>query len=195
MTRKEELNSNNEFSKKDKDRENIVSLDLATSFRNEENKDLPIKSTIGNKTSDIIGNLKINPTKHLDFDYNFSLDNDLNRSNFDEVKTTLSINNFVTSFEFLEEDNLLNENSYLKNISKYKFSDNYSISFEASKNLDKNITDYYNLIYEYENDCLTVAIEYNKNYYSDGTLKPDENILFSIKIIPFGKINSPALAK
>ena len=40
--------------------------------------------------------------------------------------------------------------------------------------------DYYNLIYEYENDCLTAAIEYNKNYYSDGTLKPDENILFSI---------------
>ena len=111
------------------------------------------------------------------------------------VKTNININNFVTSFEFLEEDNYLNENSYLVNKSKYKFSDNYSVAFETSKNLDKNITDYYNLIYEYENDCLTAAIEYSKNYYTDGSLKPDENILFSIKIIPFGKINSPSLAK
>ena len=109
------------------------------------------------------------------------------------VKANFNINNFVTSFEYLEEDNYLNENSYIKNKSKLKFTDNYSIGFETSKNLDQNITDYYNLIYEYENDCLTAAIEYNKSYYSDGSLKPDENILFSIKIIPFGKINSPSI--
>jgi len=72
---------------------------------------------------------------------------------------------------------------------------NIILNFATSKNLDKNITDYYNLIYEYENDCLTAAIEYNKSYYSDGSLKPDENILFSIKIIPFGKINTPSLSK
>ena len=42
---------------------------------------------------------------------------------------------------------------------------------------------------------MTAAIEYNKNYYSDGNLKPEENLLFSIKIIPFGKINSPSLNK
>ena len=75
------------------------------------------------------------------------------------------------------------------------FDKNNSIGFSASKNLDQNITNYYNLIYEYENDCLTAAIEYNKSYYADGDLKPDENIFFSIKIIPFGKISSPALSK
>ena len=72
---------------------------------------------------------------------------------------------------------------------------NNSIGFGTSKNLDNDITNYYNLIYEYENDCMTAAIEYNKNYYSDEGLKPEENILFSIKIIPFGKINSPSLTK
>jgi len=139
--------------------------------------------------------LIIKPSKFFDFNYQFALDNKLESSKYDLVKTNINLNNFVTSFEFLEEDNYLNENSYLINKSKYNFSDNYSISFETSKNLDKNITDYYNLIYEYENDCLTAAIEYNKNYYTDGSLKPDENILFSIKIIPFGKINSPSMVK
>ena len=116
-------------------------------------------------------------------------------SNYDLVKANFNVNNFVTSFEFLEEDNHLDNVSYLKNKTTFTFDKNKSISFGTSKNLDQDITDYYNLIYEYENDCLTAAIEYNKSYYSDGDLKPDESIMFSIKIIPFGKIISPAVYK
>ena len=81
----------------------------------------------------------------------------------------------------------------MKNTTKFNFDNNNSIGFGTLKNLDKNITNYYNLIYEYENDCLTAAIEYNKSYYTDADLKPEENILFLIKIIPFGKISSPPL--
>ena len=121
------------------------------------------------------------------------LDINLEDSNYDLVKANININNFVTSFEFLEEDNYLNESSYIKNTTKFNFDNNNSIGLGTSKNLDKNITNYYNLIYEYENDCLTAAIEYNKSYYTDADLKPDENILFLIKIIPFGKISSPPL--
>ena len=69
------------------------------------------------------------------------------------------------------------------------------MGFETSKNLDQNLTNYYNLIYEYENDCLIAAVEYNKNYYVDEDLQPEESLFFSIKIIPFGKINSPALTQ
>ena len=123
------------------------------------------------------------------------MDKNLNSSNYDLVKTNIRVNNFVTSFEYLEEDDSLNNDSYLKNTTKYNFDQKNSLSFGTTKNLDKDITNYYNLIYEYENDCLTAAIEYNKNYYTDGSLKPDENILFSIKIIPFGKINSPSVVK
>jgi LPS-assembly protein len=184
-----------EYSSRNKKDEDFFNFSIANILRFNENSDLPKINSTHDKRSYFIGSLEIIPSKFFDLSYKFALDNKLESSKYDLIKTNININNFVTSFEFLEEDNLLNENSYLKNVSKYEFSENYSISFEASKNLDKNITDYYNLIYEYENDCLTAAIEYNKNYYSDGTLKPDENILFSIKIIPFGKINSPALAK
>ena len=67
------------------------------------------------------------------------------------------------------------------------------MSFEISKNLDKNITDYYNLIYEYKNDCMTAALEYNKTFYDADDLESDQNIFFTIKIIPFGKISSPSI--
>ena len=29
-------------------------------------------------------------------------------------------------------------------------------------------------MYQYQNDCLTAGIEYNKEYYSDQDLKPSE---------------------
>ena len=56
-----------------------------------------------------------------------------------------------------------------------------------------DLTEFYDLIYEYKNDCLTAAIEYDKQYYADSDLKPEKNIFFSIKIIPFGKINTPSI--
>ena len=140
-----------------------------------------------------IGNLNFTPSKFFNLNYQFSLDKKLDNSNYNLIKTDINVNNFVTSFEFLEEDNYLSEDSYLSNTTKFNFDNNKSLSFGTSKNLDKNITNYYNIIYEYQNDCLTAALEYNKNYYTDGDLKPEENLMFSIKIIPFGKINSPPI--
>ena len=40
---------------------------------------------------------------------------------------------------------------------------------------------------------LMAALEYNKNYYSDRDLKAEENILFKLTIMPFGKTSSPNL--
>ncbi len=184
-----------EYSSKNKKNENLYGLSIANIFRLDENPDLPKIYGISNKRSDLIGNLNLTPSKFFDLNYQFSLDKNLDKSNYNLIKTDININNFVTSFEFLEEDNYLSQDSYLSNTTKFNFDKNKSLSFGTSKNLDKNITNYYNIIYEYQNDCLTAALEYNKNYYTDGDLKPEENLLFSIKIIPFGKITSPNINK
>ena len=45
-------------------------------------------------------------------------------------------------------------------------------------------------------DCLTAALEYNKDYYTDGSLKPEERLFFSITIMPFdNSINLPGIDK
>ena len=36
---------------------------------------------------------------------------------------------------------------------------------EQEKNKEIDLTEYYDLIYEYKNDCLTAGIRYNKTYY------------------------------
>ena len=48
-------------------------------------------------------------------------------------------------------------------------------------------------MYQYKNDCLTAAIQYNKEYYTDSELQPSEEIFFSLTIVPFSKTNSPNL--
>ena len=40
------------------------------------------------------------------------------------------------------------------------------------------------------------GIEYKKNYYNSGGLRPDESIFFSITFMPFeNKVNLPGLEK
>ena len=177
----------------EKNNNEIVNLSIGQVLRINENQDLPINSTIGQKRSDYIGNLKVSPTQNLNFNYSFSVDNDFNNTNYNLIETQFSSNNFFTSFKFFEKEDNLGEKSYISNTTKLDLDKNHSIGFSTNKNLDINLTEYYDLIYEYKNDCLTAAIEYKKTYYSDVDLKPDENIFFTLTIIPFGNINSPSI--
>ena len=68
-----------------------------------------------------------------------------------------------------------------------------NIKFSTRENKSSNLTEYYNLIYEYKNDCLAASIEYNKDYYDDRDIKPEENIFLKLTIIPFGETSSPNL--
>ena len=81
--------------------------------------------------------------------------------------------------------------SYLSNSIGYTFDKNNKLKFETRKNKKTNLTEFYNLIYEYKNDCLVAAVEYNKDYYSDGDMEPSEELFFSLTIVPFSKISSP----
>tara|TARA_B110001454_G_scaffold210036_1_gene224168 strand:- start:250 stop:1257 length:1008 start_codon:yes stop_codon:yes gene_type:complete len=171
----------------------IIKFNLATVLRTSENKDLPITSTIWKKTSDVVGSLNIKPSDNFRLDYNFSIDNNFDKTNYDSITSQFSVNNFITTFEFLEEKNDIGRKSYVGNQTKYNFNKANSLGFETRKNKETDVTEFYNLIYEYKNDCLVAAVEYNKDYYSEPNLKPEEQIFFSITIKPFGKANSPSL--
>jgi LPS-assembly protein len=95
----------------------------------------------------------------------------------------------------MEENNLIGNESYIGNKTSYNFNKNNSFGFSTRRNKKTNLTEFYNLIYEYKNDCLVAGIEYNKAYYNTATIKPQEQIFFSITIMPFGKATSPGINK
>ena len=175
--------------------QDIFKFSLASVFRKDENKNLPIKSTLGQKSSNVFGNLEFIPSKYFNVKYNFSLDNNLDNSTYDQIITEVSINNFVNSFEFLEETGPLGDQGYWGNKTKFNFDSQNSLSFNKRRNTKTNLNEFYNLVYEYQNDCLTAAIKYNKKFYSDGVLKPSEELFFSLTIIPFSQTNTPNLRK
>ena len=58
------------------------------------------------------------------------------------------------------------------------------MSFNTRRNRRIDLTEYYNLVYEYKNDCLVAGLKYNKTYYEDRDVKPSENLLFTITLSP-----------
>ena len=65
------------------------------------------------------------------------------------------------------------------------------LSFSTRENKTINLTEYYNLAYQYKNDCLSASIEYDKEFYADRDIRPNESIFFKLTIIPFGQTSSP----
>ncbi len=171
----------------------IIKTGLATVLRDEEEINLPTKSTLNNKGSDFIGSIFFEPNNNLKFDYNFSVDSDFESSNYNLLRTDISVNKFVTSFEFLQEDDEVGSESYLTHEAAYNFSNAYSLRYRTRRNEKTDFTEFYNLIYEYKNDCLTASIQYNKDYYSDNELKPTEELFFAISIVPLTTLNTPSV--
>ena len=46
---------------------------------------------------------------------------------------------------------------------KFNFDNQNSIFFNTRRNRKTNLTEFYNLVYEYRNDCLVTAIGYSKD--------------------------------
>jgi len=192
----ESVTIGNEFKILSKNNDQIFGLNLATSFRNNENEDLPKSSSLGQKQSNIVGESSLNINQYVDLNYNFLADNNLGNFNYHKIKSNFKINNFVTSFEFIEENNDIGNDSFFANETSYTIDKSKSLLFRTRKNKKTNLTEYYDLIYQYKMDCLTAGLEYKKTYYTDGELEPKENIFFSITIMPFeNKVNLPGIKK
>ena len=189
------LSFGTEFYKTNHLNREIFNAKIANVFKYEEDKNLPVNSSLGNKTSDIMGYLNFNPSDFFNINYEFSQDQNLKDANYQLLKNEFKINNFVTTFEYLNQNNSTNKESYLSNKTVYNFRKSNSFSFEAKENKETNATEFYNLMYQYRNDCLIAAIQYNKDYYTDRDLKPNESIYLNLTIIPFGQTKSPNLRK
>ena len=170
-----------------------LSLKLANNIRFQENEDLPRINQIGQKTSNIFSEISINPNDFFKTRYNMSIKNNLSEIDYENLITDFKINNFVTSFDYLNENNSFNKTSYLTNTTSYNLDESNKLIFSTRENKTSDITEYYNLMYQYKNDCLAASIEYNKDYYSDRDIKPEESIFFKLTIIPFGETTSPNL--
>ena len=181
-----------EYEKRDLEDNKLIGFNIANSISDKKNENLPIKTKLNNKRTDFVGNLFYKPNDVLNFDYNFSYDKNFDGSNYDSISTTINLDKFITNFNFLSEDGNIGNNEIVSNSTIYKFNTENSLQFKTSKDLKNDFTEYYNLIYTYETDCLSASAEFGKKFYRDGSLVPDKSLLFTIRFIPFAELKPAA---
>ena len=166
----------------------IFSLKIANNLRLNKNNDLSRNSQIHEQVSSILNEVIFQPIDIVKLNYKSSIKNNLKDVNYENLITEIKINNLVTSFDYYNQ-NESSKKSYLTNTTQLKLDDFNSLSFSTRKNKTIDLTEYYELSYQYRNDCLLASIEYSKEYYSDRDVKPDEGIFLKLTITPFNKGN------
>jgi len=157
---------------------------LATVLRLNREEKIPTKSTLNKKRSNLFGQATYKPSDVLSIKYDFSINDDLNKFEYNSMKTILDLNNFSSEFTYLEERGVVGNSNVISNESLFNFNDESSLSFKTRRNRTLSLTEYYDLLYEYKNDCLIASINYKKQYYVDRDIKPQEELFFSITIVP-----------
>ena len=181
-----------EYENRNKNNEKLFNLSLANSISDRANNNLPSKTKLNEERTDIVGKFSFSPNKILNFDYNFSYDNNLKNSNYDFISTSINYGVLSSSFNFLSSGDVIGNDEIISNSSTLKLDKEKSLKFNIAKDLNKDFTEYYDLIYEYETDCLKASVEYNKKFYRDGNLQPEKSLFFTLKFIPFAEFRQEA---
>ena len=157
---------------------------LASVFRDSEENFISKSSSLNKKNSNLFGSVETKLTENFEIDYNFRIDNNYEKVEYNSINTNFIYNNLETKFTFVEENGEAGNENFLENSTIYKFDENNLISFNTRRNRKLNLTEFYDLLYEYKNDCLIASIKYKKKYYSDRDLKPSENLLLTLTLYP-----------
>ena len=170
-----------------KNSNNYMEINLAKIFRDQEETFIPQNTTINKKESNLFGSIKTSFDELLKFEYNFALDKNYKNTEYNELNTSINFKNLKSEFNFIKESGIMGDDNIFENSTKYELNEDNSISFNTRRNRKINLTEYYDLVYEYKNDCLTAGIKYNKTFYEDRELKPSENLFFSLTLIPLAE--------
>ena len=180
------------FEKQNLNNDKIFGLNLGNVLKDKKDDNLPAKSRLNQTRSDIVGDLFYKFNDKLKLGYNFSYDRDLEHANYESINAEFGVNKFITSFDYIRENKDFGNTEIISNQTQYDFSEEHKINFNTTKELNDDFTQFYKLSYMYETDCLSANFEYEKKFYRDGNLVPDESLIFLIKLIPFAEIRGTA---
>ena len=179
-----------DFKKENKeDIDKFLEIKFATVLRDSKENKIPTSSSLNRTTSNLFGSIENSFSEFFSLNYDFAIDNDFNKFEHNAIEAEFSVNNFVTTFNFLEKAGETGNVNTIENSSKLSFDENNSLIFKTRRNRKISLTEYYDLVYEYQNDCLTAGIKYRKTYYQDRDLKPKEDLFFTITLFPLTSLD------
>ena len=169
------------------------SLYLGQIYNLEENFDMPSRSSLDQKVSDLVGKASIKFSENFSINNEFSVDQNLNDINYNDLKASFLLGNAKFNVGYLEENNHIGTSSYFKSDIKLEINKSNNLSFDLKKNLETDSTEFYNLAYNYFNDCLKAGLVYRREYYTDRDVETSDTLMFNVTLFPFGKVALPSI--
>ena len=151
-----------------------------------ENKKMSSVSSLDEKLSDLVGKSSLQINENFQLNYNFLLDQNYNELNYNELGVKLDFELFSFKLDYLQERKHIGKTDYATAQFGVKTNNNSSLNLKTKRNLITNSSEYYDLSYEYFNDCLRAGIAYRREFYQDSEVEPENSLMFTISIIPDG---------
>lgn len=171
----------------------IFSFSAGQVINAEENKDMASSTSLDQKFSDVVGESKLKISKNLNLSYDFAIDQNYKETNYNNIGAEYSfLNKTKFNINYLEENNHIGNEKYLTSDLDLSVSDSGKLSFSTKRNLVTNSAEFYDLSYEYLNDCLRAGLAYRREFYTDRDIEPQNSLMFKITIVPFAQVNSPS---
>ena len=172
-----------------------LDFSLAQIVKEKENKDMPSTTSLDEKLSDVIGYTKYSFLNNkASINYNYALDQNYKDLNYNELETKIDLNPIKLDFGFLQEKKHIGSQEYFKTNIEFSKDKNTILSFQTKRNLISNSSEYYDLSYEYLNDCLRAGLVYRREFYNDSEIEPENSLMFKVTLTPFGDIRSPSFS-
>ena len=183
------------FNYKIKNEEKEFDFSVAQVISEKENKQMSSESSLDEKLSDLVASSNYKLNDNVTLKYDLALDQNYSETNYNDLGLTLNYDNVKVDFNYLQEDKHIGNQEYFKTKIDLAKNNNGLFSFETKRNLITNSAEFYNLSYEYINDCLRAGLVYRREFYNDSELEPENSLMFKITLTPFGKIDSPTFSK
>ena len=167
------------------------SLSIAQVHSSKETNKIPSKSSLDQKASDLVGETFLKLSENFNIKNEFSLDHNLNDINYNDLEANLILGNASFSLNYLEESNHIGTSNYIKSGINVDFNSSGQLNFNIRKNLETDSTEFYDLAYDYINDCLKAGLVFRREFYADKDVEPSDSLMFRVTLFPFGEAKSP----
>ena len=169
------------------------SLSIGQVHNSKEISNIPSKSSLDQKASDLVGEAFIKISENFNLKNEFSLDHNLNDMNYNDLEANLILGNTRFNLNYLEENNHVGTSNYIKSGINIDFNNSSQLNFNLKKNLETDSTEFYDLAYDYVNDCLKAGLIFRREFYADKDVDPSDSLMFRVTLFPFGEAKSPLI--
>jgi LPS-assembly protein len=169
---------------KTKPSEASLSVGQVVKFNND--LDMPTKTSLQNKNSDLVTKVTYLSPGDFDFTMKNTLDNNFSHAYYNDVTFKKFLKQGEVNFNFYEKNSHIGSERYAKaNLISF-VTDSTKIKIETDRNLKTDMTNSHKLGIENENECIRYGIYLQKNFASDKDLKPATSVFFGVTLLPFG---------